>query len=170
MRTDHVIALRLHDQAFIARFWRNVDVSDDGRCWDWTSCAQSRSRAQRFYGVLRTLHDGKSIGLRAHRVAWAVKNGPIPDGLFVCHHCDNSLCCNPAHLFLGTNQDNVDDRNRKQRQARGSNQGAAKLTEELVRELRIRAQSETRAATAKAFGISEQHVRDIVARRFWKHV
>jgi hypothetical protein len=66
------------------------------------------------YGKLR--RGGKGEGhIRAHRVAWEAHNGPVPDGLFVLHHCDNRLCCNPDHLYVGTKADNMRDMSKRGR-------------------------------------------------------
>lgn len=81
------------------------------KCWPWVGGSLNEG-----YGCIRL---GSSHGriVLAHRAAWAIANGPIPDGLFVLHHCDNPPCCNPAHLFLGTHQDNMDDMVAKGRQS-----------------------------------------------------
>lgn len=81
-----------------ARFWIRVDGSaGDDACWPWLG-----ARDPKGYGQA-----GKRW--RAHRVAMFLTNGPIPPGMFVCHHCDNPPCCNPAHLFIGTVTDNMRD-------------------------------------------------------------
>jgi len=77
-------------------------------CMEW-----SGTRTDRGYGVVRIRHRQ----WRAHRLAWTAFNGPIPNGLFVCHKCDNPPCCNPEHLFVGTPQDNVTDAVKKGRHA-----------------------------------------------------
>lgn len=91
------------------RFWPKVSKSDG--CWTWTAAINKRWG----YGAFR--EGGKT--LRAHRVAWALTNGPIPDGLFACHHCDNPSCVNPSHIFLGTCSDNAKDMAAKGRSTLG---------------------------------------------------
>lgn len=98
----------------------------------------------------------------AHRYAFEVHVGPIPQGLYVCHTCDNRRCINPEHLFLGTHQDNMDDRERKGRNkvpvnATGSKAHRAKLTEAQVAEIRA-ASGPSRLIAAK-YGISDGHTR-----------
>lgn len=98
----------------------------------------------------------------AHCVAWENANGPIPDGMFVCHRCDNRACVNPAHLFLGTQADNMKDCSAKGRNTRlfGERNGATRLNSDQVRHVRAILLSGvvTQGAIARAFGISEAQV------------
>lgn len=112
------------DDAFRARFWAKVDRSGgDDSCWRWTASGQVRPG--RDYGLVKT-PGRKTDG--AHRVAYILSAGEdIPPGMFVCHHCDNPRCCNPRHLFVGTHQDNVDDKVSKGRQSRGERHSAIRL-------------------------------------------
>lgn len=80
-------------------------------CWEW----QSRARCHGGYGAINA---GRGPKLRAHRVAWALHNGPLPDGLGVLHSCDNPPCCNPDHLFLGKQDANIADMRAKGRASR----------------------------------------------------
>lgn len=86
------------------RFWNKVEKTDG--CWLWTA-----SKNRQGYGYFR--FDGKMM--KAHRMAWLLVHGEIPEGMLVCHTCDNPSCVNPEHLWLGTNQDNQNDMNAKGR-------------------------------------------------------
>ena len=88
-----------------ARFWPKMDKCAEDACWEW-SAAKDNWGYGLFYGDSFT---------RAHRMAWVLTNGPIPEGLCVLHACDNPPCCNPAHLWLGTHLDNARDRENKGR-------------------------------------------------------
>jgi hypothetical protein len=149
-------------------------VVTDGGCWEWTGI-----RFESGYG--RIGHR------RAHRVAYEVFVGPIPDGLLVCHHCDNPPCINPADLFLGTSADNSADMVQKGRQARGERQGrhtkpwtkplgenvgTSKLTDSQVIEIRLRyATGEfTQYRLADEYGVNQAQIGHIVKGETWGHL
>lgn len=120
------------------------------------------------YGALWV--NGQNRG--AHRLAWELKNGPIPHGMFICHRCDNRQCVNVDHLFLGTRKDNIDDMVHKQRHARGESQAASKLSEEDVLSIReIYAKGGiTQTELGKQFGVGHTTVSYVVNKRAWRHV
>jgi hypothetical protein len=164
----------------VSRFWSKVSRSDADNCWPWTGCTDKDGYGQIGYW------DGHSV-VRAHRVAFSLANGEFPEKLCVCHRCDNPPCCNHAHLFLGTNQENTADRTLKGRSAagarngtivhpelcpRGTHNGNSRLTDDKVREIRRRySNGEGLRPLARAFGISSHNtIRLIVNRTTWKHV
>jgi hypothetical protein len=89
------------------RFWAKVERRGIDECWPWKATRRNG------YGRLSAARSGGLQG--AHRIAWSLANGEIPAGLKILHHCDNPPCCNPQHLFLGTQADNVHDMFRKGR-------------------------------------------------------
>lgn len=93
------------------RFWAGVEKTDG--CWNWVLSTRNKDVE---YGCIRD-REGKSQ--RTNRVSWELHFGPIPEGMIVCHKCDNPRCVRPDHLFLGTHKDNHDDMVRKGRQAKG---------------------------------------------------
>jgi hypothetical protein len=104
----------------------------------------------------------------AHRYAYERYRGPIPPGLYVCHHCDVRCCVNPDHLFLGTLADNNADRDRKGRQPRGTDIGLAKLTDADV--LEIRASTETQRALGRRYGVAHCTIGLILRHETWTHL
>lgn len=112
-------------------------------------------------------YDGDSDP-RAHREAYAIAIGRIPDGMYVCHRCDNRPCCRPSHLFLGTARDNACDAVSKDRHSRGERNGISKLTAQQV--LAIRADHRRQVAIAADYGIRQTTVSEIKRGNRWRHL
>lgn len=145
------------------RLWGRVEKRGPDDCWEWQGNRDSRG-----YGRFRL--EGKSIGV--HRAAYILTHGPISADRVVCHRCDNPACCNPAHLFLGTTKDNVQDMIQKGRDAMvGSANSNAKLTEPDVIRIREMAQTGmTYQAIADHFNVTISLIGKVVTRRMWNHV
>jgi hypothetical protein len=145
------------------RFWPKV-VKSDG-CWEWSGAINPFG-----YGLFQIGH-GDPHYRGAHRVSWQMHNGPIPDGKLVCHHCDNRRCVRPDHLFLGTIQDNIRDRDAKARQARGERSASSKLTKDQVVEIRHRHRAGAKIRDlAIEFRMSYPAISDITGGRKWRHL
>ena len=166
-------------EAQTERFLDRIDRSDDPEaCWTWTG-TQRRGG----YGAVRTM-DGMR---QAHRVMWTLTNGEIPDGMILCHTCDNPKCVNPNHLWLGTHATNAADRQRKNRSAIGERHGSRTKPERILRgqhapgaklcpsdvfEIRRLYQRGVNGyvTLAKQFNVSTFAIRQIVNGRTWRHV
>jgi hypothetical protein len=147
-------------QERLARLSRLNDVTG---CLEWTGTTRNG------YGslVIGSRLDGSRRTVRAHRLAYELHAGPIAPGMEVCHHCDNRRCIKVDHLFVGTKQDNMDDRERKGRNClppirRGEAGTAAKLTYAQVLEIRLSQESSKKIAPR--FSISPGQVRSIRRR------
>lgn len=146
-------------------FWARVCKTNN--CWQWGK--------SHFYGTFT--YNGKEY--QATRWIWTALNGPIPDGLFVCHKCDNPPCVRPDHLFLGTNSDNMKDCVRKGRngfqrypyfQVYGEFHGNSILTDEIVLQIRELRKTLPAGEIAKQLNIKRDHVRAICSGNHWKHL
>lgn len=146
----------MHPEDIISRFWPKVDRS--GSCWEWQA---SRVNGYGQFTVNRRI-------VLAHRFAWEITNGPIPNGLFVCHHCDNRLCVNPSHLFLGSAADNSGDMVAKNRVRHGAAHRNTKLTDKDVHEIRSLKGSMTYKALAQQYGISTTTAWRIAHGESWR--
>lgn len=155
-----------------ARFWAKVDKTDN--CWNWTASTAKG------YGQFKL----RKKMVKAHRLSWFMHHGQEPPDC-VCHTCDNPLCVNPAHLWIGSNTENTADKVAKNRQARGQEHQAkvatyasrgtdlphAKLDEAKVAEVRqLKHDGWTRAAIARRYGVSPQAIGKILDGRSWGHV
>ena len=145
-----------------------ISAPTDNGCILWTGRVNNRG-----YGVIPDKRNRKM--LLAHRVAWELVNGPIPDDMEVCHNCpggDNPSCVNHAHMFLGTHADNMRDAGRKGQMARGERHRHRKLTDVLVREIRhlYAAGGTTQQALADRFGVSISQICGVINRTAWGHV
>jgi|Wag4MinimDraft_6_1082665.scaffolds.fasta_scaffold02228_9 hypothetical protein len=114
----------------------------------------------------------KGRKFRAHRLSYITHVGPIPQGMVICHKCDNPPCINPEHLFLGTQADNLKDARQKGRMKapnpRGERHGLAKLNAEKV--AAIRSDQRTQREIAKEYGVHQTTIKNIKLNRTWKHV
>ena len=148
-------------------FQAKVAMRHPDECWLWQGAVGSKG-----YGSLRRF--GKAC--TPHRVAYALWVGDIPETMDVLHRCDTPLCCNPFHLFLGTQADNNADMVSKNRHApkRGSENKWAKLTEDVVRQIRGRARllggKRCGAVLAAEFGVGRSTIHKIICGQTWRHI
>jgi len=154
------------------RFWLKVNkrgayFSVLGRCWIWTGRKSSGMQ----YGLM--VINGR--GIYVHRYSWELHNELIPKGLCVLHKCDNPVCVNPNHLFLGTRTDNSIDRDSKERQARGIGHPNSKLTDKQVKDIRSNYKRgsygrSNRNQLAEEFGVSISTIKRVINRTSWRHL
>lgn len=132
-------------------------VKKTSRCWLWIG-NKNNGYGRLFFSKKRWL---------AHRLAWTVYRGEIPKSICVCHRCDNGLCVNPRHLFLGTHRENMEDMSRK-----GRNRFVSPLNADDVRTIKLRYRDEdvTYADLAKAYGVSKVCIEKILLGTRWKQV
>lgn len=145
----------------IDRFWQRVDKRGPGECWEWTALRQKRG-----YGIV-SWH-GKLM--LAHRVALNLSDGDFDSPLHVCHSCDNPPCCNPAHLWRGTDLDNSHDAATKGRLVtqRGEASARAKLTIAAVKD--IRSSTERGVDLARKYNVTKSLIGHIRKNRAWRHI
>ena len=158
------LATREQALASLVRRMRKRSKLLENGCVLWTG------HLTRGYGYISFWNGERGLPLRSHRVAYALNAGLSPDfeGGVVMHTCDNPACVNPAHLVLGTQEENMKDKKAKGRNQSGSRCTYAKLTESQV--VAIRADKRFQYVIAEEYGLTQQTVSDIKTRRIWKHV
>lgn len=147
-------------QLYVDRFMKKIIKKD---CWEWTACTTPQGYGQFVF-------NGKMQG--AHRVSWQIHRGSIPDGMLICHKCDNPKCVNPDHLFLGTHKDNSVDMSIKGRGSlkRGEKHPSAKLKEEDVKEIFNLSGKLSQREIAKKFNVTQGLIVNILNHRSWRTV
>jgi hypothetical protein len=146
------------------RLWARVARGSPDQCWEWQGAITGHG-----YGSIRE----RCISRGCHVIAYRSAVGPVPEGMMVCHTCDNRKCCNPAHLFLGTALDNNRDRENKGRgnPPIGERAPAAKLTAADVGLIRLLlACGAKQRPLARLFGVTQMAVNNIAHHRTWAHV
>jgi hypothetical protein len=144
------------------RFWANIKKGAPDECWPYTGFINAGGYGRFYVG---------KVGILSHRAVWAIFAGEFPSA-HVCHKCDNRRCCNPGHLFIGTQADNMRDMKEKGRSQKGEAKPQAKLTEQAVRAIRQQAQLQfiQQKILAERYGVGATTIHSIVHRRKWKHV
>lgn len=151
------------------RFWIKVDQAEPDECWPW-----NRSRRKHGYGQFR-VRVGESPQISS-RVAWRLTRGEIPEGLAVCHRCDNPPCCNPNHLFLGTTADNTADMVAKQRHAMADVAAVGELVQrvrrlsdaQIVEARQLREAGLSYRVIAAQYGVQHTTIMRLVNGTHWK--
>ena len=154
-------------ESLYRRFQNKFIPEPNSGCWLWT-CSVNKRGYGKLFGVKKA-RVGKQSEM-AHRVSYQIYKGEIPEGLLVCHTCDNPCCVNPEHLFVGTHKDNYDDMRRKNRHTlpplhSGETHPTAKYGESLLDDIRRSPLSSRKAA--RVFGISDSYIRQI-RRGLWR--
>ena len=153
-------------QDLAERFWDRVNITTANECWEWQQSL--------IYGYGKFTFHHKTY--RSHRIAYELVFGPITGDLVVMHTCDNRKCCNPAHLRLGTQLENIQDCTRKGRRhptgVKGENHRKAKLIDAQVMQIRLLYQTGnySQRKLADMFGIKHAAICQIVNRKTWVHL
>ncbi len=145
----------------IERFLERIVIADSG-CWEWQGGGTPLGYGHIIIGSKRMI---------THRFSYEHYLKPIPEGLHLLHHCDNPPCCNPLHLYPGTDADNARDKVSRERQPRGEAHYNAKLTDEKVREIRrAYANGQTAMELGRVYSVDANTVWAVVHRHTWEHV
>lgn len=146
------------------KFWKKVIRND--KCWSWNG-----SLGKFGYGKFRTLINNIGIEIKAHRASYFYYHKIFPFNLCVLHKCDNPICVNPDHLFLGTRKDNNLDKVKKNRQAKGERTNKNKLKEKDIIDIKNMIRNGmSHREIAKIKNVGKTIIGDIHHNRIWKHI
>lgn len=159
--TPQYLAAQGFSPSFPQRFWAKINKTES--CWLWTA-----GKASMRYGNIGAR--GHTM-IRAHIASWILHVGPVPEGMEVCHSCDNPLCVRPDHLWIGTHAQNMADCKAKgrARTRHGEEHGMSKLTQEQVEAIRQSYSSKDKngGKLARAFGVTRHTIWKIIHHRTW---
>ena len=137
----------------IARFWSKVEIGNPDECWEWKACKDNKGYGQL---VFQQKH------FQSHRFSWIIQEGDIPEDMKICHKCDNRSCVNPAHLFIGTQKENLLDMASKGRHAN------LKMTKEDVLNVRLLIKQKVPdSVIARRYGVSQSSIYYIKNGKNW---
>ncbi len=149
----------------IEHFWKKIDIRSSSECWEWQLSCDKYG-----YGAAKTILKN----YKAHRLAYEFTYGIIPEGMLVCHTCDNRRCCNPAHLWLGTPGDNMRDRDNKHR---GNHPDGERCTSHKLKECEVNeikklysSKKYTQKELGEQFMISQTQIHRIITGKRWKYL
>jgi len=156
-----------YPEYLINRFWSKINIIETwyekpNECWEWKLDCDNDGYGKFFNSIL-----GRPTG--AHRFSYELFYGQIPNGLVICHECDNPPCINPIHLSAKTQQQNINDAINKNRNVKGSKVGNSKLTEQDIEDI-INLKYNSRKTIVKTFGISQIEIDYIFNRQVWAHI
>jgi len=147
----------------IYNIWNRIDVRNEDDCWNWMRCKDKKG-----YGIIGL--NNKSC--RVNRFIYKEIYGSIPEGLLVCHKCNNPSCCNPNHLYVGTHADNMKQMVDDGRSGKGENNGYVKLTGRDILKIRylFSTGEYSQRELGEMFGVVQVNISRIVNNKIWKHI
>ena len=160
-------------RSIMDRFMEKVSVPKIvSHCWIWNG-----KKDRKGYGLMYAYREnGKPFNTGAHRIAWSLFRGKIEPGKIICHHCDVPDCVNPAHLFMGTYKDNVDDMDNKGRRVScrcpGEKNGGCKTNQEIVLKIKddYKSGKYSQEQIGSFYGLKQSQISRIIRGKSWKHL
>lgn len=165
-RKVRLLEKMVNSEVDLKKFWKHVSVKSKRECWDWEYAVNWNG-----YGIYVLNSKEDRITMTVHRIAYFIGNRILPKAL-VCHSCDNRRCVNPAHLWIGSYQDNRTDSVQKKRQCVGHDVYSSRLEESHVKEMRLLyfVCGYSNRELQHKYGVTFKTIRDVLTRLTWKHL